>query len=63
MATENEYENVEEKYETKILKDLRTSVRSIEDKMQDIRDELREHFERQNGSDWSPQDLYENGDL
>ena len=45
MTSENEYEDEEEESkEVRLLTDLRASVRSIDGKVEDILDELRDHF-------------------
>jgi hypothetical protein len=48
-------------YEVKLLKDLRASVRSIDSKVEEILDELKEHLPSLNGSGntWSERDFYD----
>ena len=67
MTSENEYEREDEgeiKYETRLLKDLRASVRAIDGKVEEILDELKEHFQsqRRHDNDWGLRDLYNDDD-
>ena len=60
--TPEEYEAEEnEPYDIELLKDLRTSVRSIDSKVEDILDEIREHLpvRSENGNSWHVDDLYD----
>lgn len=60
--TADEYrEDRELTYETKLLKDLRAAVRSIDSKVEEILDELKEHFPSRggNGDEWHADDLYD----
>ena len=59
--TAEEYQDEDEPYEVRLLKDLRTTVRSIDGKVEDILDELKEHLPLRNGSpnEWHPKDLYD----
>jgi len=49
----------------KLLKDLRASVRSIDGKVEEILDELKENLPVRDGAlnEWDPRDLYEDYDL
>jgi len=51
-----------QEYEVRLLRDMAGTVRSIDNKVEDILDELKEHFQRQSPNEWSPRDLYESGD-
>jgi hypothetical protein len=63
MTSEEPYERGEDtKYQVRLLKDLRASVRSIDSKVEEILDELKEHLDDRQGSrnEWSPDDAYDN---
>lgn len=64
MATDEESQNKEstQAYGIRLLRDLAGTVRSIDSKVEDILDELKEHFQRQSANEWTLRDLYENGE-
>jgi hypothetical protein len=55
------YQSEGRTYEVRLLKDLRASVRSIDGKVEEILDELKEHLPDSNSSRnyWSPADFYD----
>ena len=59
--TAEEYQDEGRGYEASLLTDLRASVRSIDGKVEEILDELKEHLPSRNGSrnEWHPKDLYD----
>ena len=62
MTSEEPYQEGEEaRYQTSLLKDLRASVRSIDSKVEQILDELKEHLEDSQSShnEWTPEDAYD----
>jgi len=60
--TAEEYQDEGRSYEVRLLKDLRVSVRSIDGKVEEILDELKEHLPDMGGSGnaWSERDFYSN---
>jgi predicted AlkP superfamily phosphohydrolase/phosphomutase len=63
MTAEKSYENGQEaEYQSHLLKDLRASVRSIDNKVEEILDRLREHLEARehDQNDWTADDAYDN---
>jgi len=63
--TAEEYQGEARSYEVKLLKDLRASVRSIDGKVEEILDELKENLPVRDGAlnEWDPRDLYEDYEL
>ncbi len=65
MASEENYQDDHENQDaTALLSDIRTTVHSIDSKVEEILDEIQEHFEdvRSSPDDaWDYRDLYENG--
>ena len=65
MASEENYQDDHENQDANtLLSDIRITVRSIDGKVDDILDEIQEHFEdvRSSSDDsWDYRDLYENG--
>jgi len=59
--TAEEYQEDGRGYEVRLLEDLRTSVRSIDGKVEGILDELKEHLPLRGNSrnNWRPSDLYD----
>ncbi len=59
--TAEEYRDEGKSYEVRLLKDLRASVRSIDGKVEEILDELKEHLPARGSSEngWHPRDLYD----
>jgi hypothetical protein len=57
--TADEYQDEGRGYEVKLLKDLRASVRSIDSRVEEILDELKEHLPLMGASrnEWHPDDL------
>ena len=62
--TAEEYQDEGRSYEVRLLKDLRASVRSIDGKVEEILDELKEHLPEVSGSGnaWSERDFYNHDD-
>jgi hypothetical protein len=63
MTSEEPYQGKEDtRYQVSLLKDLRASVRSIDSKVEEILDELKEHLDDRQGShnEWTPDDAYDN---
>jgi hypothetical protein len=63
MTSEEPYHGEEDtRYQVSLLKDLRASVRSIDSKVEEILEELKEHLEDRQGShnEWTPDDAYDN---
>jgi len=61
MASEESESGGKMTYEAKLLGDLRATVRSIDSKVEEILDELKEHLPTRSGSgnEWHPDDLYD----
>jgi hypothetical protein len=59
-VTAEEYQGEGASYEVRLLKDLRASVRSIDGKVAEILEELKEHLPDLSGSGsaWNARDLY-----
>ena len=66
MASEENYQDDQENQDaTALLSDIRTTVRSIDGKVEEILDDLREHLEDARGRDddtWDYRDYYDNPD-
>ena len=62
--TAEEYQGEGRSHEVKLLRDLRASVRSIDSKVEEILDELKEHLPLRGNSpnNWHPSDLYDDDD-
>ena len=60
--TAEEYQGEGRSYEVRLLKDVRASVRSIDGKVEEILDELKEHLPElsSSGNGWSARDFYDN---
>ena len=62
MTPENGYEERAKHDESvELLKDIRRTLKSVDGKVEDILDDLREHFEdvRDRSGDWSVHGLYD----
>jgi hypothetical protein len=60
MAAEK-YQDEGEEYELRLLKDIRASVRSIDGKVEEILEELKEHLPEVDGpgNGWAEKELYD----
>ena len=56
MTAEENNEEGQGRYEVRLLRELRASVRSIDGRVEDILDEMREHTRRNSDAGW---DFYE----
>jgi hypothetical protein len=61
--TAEERQDEGKNYEVRLLRDLRASVRSIDSKVEEILDELKDHLSARGDDEnsWHPRDLYDEG--
>ncbi len=59
--TAKKYQDEEKNYEIQVLKDLHTSLKSIDGKVEEILEELQEHLPdlSDSGSGWDVRDIYD----
>ena len=59
MTAEENNEEGRDRYEVRLLRELRESLRSIDGRVEDILDEMREHFRKNYDAGWDFYDAHE----